>query len=73
MKKKLGALLRVVVSVGILAYLFHGIFKKEALDYFQTHNIDPGIRCSGVSGRRLFGAWGRRCCGRRFARSMRFG
>ena len=41
MKKKLGALLRVVVSVGILAYLFHGIFKKEALDYFQSHNIDP--------------------------------
>src|SRR6266700_8438518 len=41
MKKKLGALVRVVVSVGILAYLFHGIFKKEALDYFQTHNIDP--------------------------------
>ena len=41
MKKKLGALVRVVVSVGILAYLFHGIFHKEALDYFQTHNIDP--------------------------------
>ena len=41
MKKKLGALLRVVVSVRILAYLFNGIFHKEALDYFQAHNIDP--------------------------------
>jgi glycosyltransferase 2 family protein len=41
MKKKLGALVRVVVSVGILAYLFHGIFKKEALDYFQAHNLNP--------------------------------
>ncbi len=29
MKKKLGALVRVVVSVGILAYLFNGIFQKE--------------------------------------------
>ena len=41
MKKKLGALVRVVVSVGILAYLFNGIFHKEALTYFQAHNIDP--------------------------------
>jgi len=41
MKKKLGALVRVVVSVGILAYLFNGIFHKEALDYFQAHNLDP--------------------------------
>jgi hypothetical protein len=41
MKKHLGALLRVLVSVGILAYLFNGIFHKEALEYFQAHNIDP--------------------------------
>ena len=41
MKKHLGALLRVLVSVGILAYLFNGIFHKEALDYFQARNIDP--------------------------------
>jgi uncharacterized protein (TIRG00374 family) len=41
MKKKLGGLVRVLISVGILAYLFNGIFHKEALDYFQTRNIDP--------------------------------
>jgi uncharacterized protein (TIRG00374 family) len=41
MKKKLGGLLRVLVSVGILAYLFNGIFHKEALNYFDAHNIDP--------------------------------
>jgi uncharacterized protein (TIRG00374 family) len=41
MKKKLGALLRVVVSVGILFYLFHGIFHKEAGEYFETHQINP--------------------------------
>jgi uncharacterized protein (TIRG00374 family) len=41
MKKKLGALLRVVISVGILAYLFNSIFHKEATSYFESHNIDP--------------------------------
>jgi hypothetical protein len=41
MKKKLGALLRVVVSVGILIYLFHGIFQKEAGEYFEAHQINP--------------------------------
>ena len=41
MKKKLGALVRVVVSVGILAYLFNSIFHKEAASYFESHNIDP--------------------------------
>jgi uncharacterized protein (TIRG00374 family) len=41
MNNKLGALVRVLVSVGILAYLFNGIFHKEALDYFTAHNIDP--------------------------------
>ena len=41
MKKKLGALVRVIVSVGILAYLFNGIFHKEAASYFASHNIDP--------------------------------
>jgi uncharacterized protein (TIRG00374 family) len=41
MKKKLGALIRIVVSVGILAYLFNGIFQKEAKDYFEAHSIDP--------------------------------
>jgi uncharacterized protein (TIRG00374 family) len=41
MKKHLGAILRIFVSVGILAYLFNGIFHKEALEYFQAHNIDP--------------------------------
>ena len=41
MKKKLGALVRIVVSVGILAYLFNGIFQKEARDYFEAHSIDP--------------------------------
>jgi uncharacterized protein (TIRG00374 family) len=41
MKKKLGALLRVVVSVGILVYLFNSIFQKEAARYFEEHQIDP--------------------------------
>src|ERR1039458_3566421 len=41
MKKKLGGLVRVLISVGILAYLFNGIFHKEALDYFAARNIDP--------------------------------
>jgi glycosyltransferase 2 family protein len=41
MKKKLGGLLRILVSVGILAYLFHNIFQKEAADYFTAHQIDP--------------------------------
>ena len=42
MKKRLGALLRVLVSVGILAYLFNGIFHKEATGYFESQGIDPG-------------------------------
>jgi uncharacterized protein (TIRG00374 family) len=33
-------LLRVIVSVGILAYLFNGIFHKEAASYFESHGID---------------------------------
>jgi hypothetical protein len=41
MKKKLGGLLRVIVSVGILAYLFNSMFQKEAASYFESHNIDP--------------------------------
>ena len=41
MKKKLGALLRIVVSVGILIYLFHGIFQKEAQEYFDARQINP--------------------------------
>ena len=41
MKKKLGGLIRVLISVGILAYLFNGIFHKEALNYFDARNIDP--------------------------------
>ena len=41
MKKKLTGLLRVLVSVGILLYLFNGIFRKEASDYFAAHHINP--------------------------------
>lgn len=41
MKKKLTALLRVLVSVGILAYLFNGIFHKEAISYFESQGINP--------------------------------
>ena len=41
MKRKLGGLIRILVSVGILAYLFHGIFQNEAADYFTAHQIDP--------------------------------
>ena len=41
MKQKFAALVRVVVSVGILAYLFNSIFQKEALQYFEAHDIDP--------------------------------
>jgi len=32
MKKHLGNLARVLISVGMLAYLFHGIFRKEAAE-----------------------------------------
>lgn len=39
MKKKLGAVVRIVVSVGILAYLFNSIFQKEAARYFTEHQI----------------------------------
>lgn len=41
MKKKLGALVRILVSVGILAYLFNSIFQKEAAKYFETQGINP--------------------------------
>lgn len=41
MKKRLGVLLRIVVSVGILAYLFNSIFQKEATRYFEINRIDP--------------------------------
>jgi uncharacterized protein (TIRG00374 family) len=41
MKKKLGGLLRVIISVGILAYLFNSIFHNEAASYFEANNIDP--------------------------------
>ena len=41
MKKKLGALLRVAVSLGILVYLFNSIFHNEAANYFESHNLDP--------------------------------
>jgi glycosyltransferase 2 family protein len=41
MKKRLGGIIRLLVSVGILAYLFNGIFHKQALEYFQANNIDP--------------------------------
>lgn len=41
MKQKLTALLRILVSVGILGYLFNSIFQKEAARYFEQHNIDP--------------------------------
>jgi len=41
MKKKLTGIIRILVSVGILAYLFNSIFQKEAAKYFSTHQIDP--------------------------------
>ncbi len=41
MKQKLLALARVLVSVGILAYLFNSIFQKEAAKYFEEHQINP--------------------------------
>lgn len=41
MRKHLGLLGRVLVSVGILVYLFHGIFQKEAAQYFEQHGVDP--------------------------------
>ncbi|MDW8342963.1 MAG: lysylphosphatidylglycerol synthase transmembrane domain-containing protein [Verrucomicrobiae bacterium] len=40
-KKRLGLLVRVLVSAGILAYLFNGIFQKEAAGYFEQAGIDP--------------------------------
>src|SRR5215204_6206409 len=41
MKKKLGGLLRIVVSLGILAYLFNSIFQKEAKAHFVANQINP--------------------------------
>jgi hypothetical protein len=41
MKKRLGGLIRILISVGILAYLFHSIFQKEAANYFVAHQKDP--------------------------------
>lgn len=41
MKKKLVTLVRLLVSVGILAWLFNSIFQKEAAQHFEQHNIDP--------------------------------
>ena len=41
MKKHLSLAVRLIVSVGILAYLFNGIFRKEAAEYFIAQNIDP--------------------------------
>jgi uncharacterized protein (TIRG00374 family) len=40
--KRLGVVLRVVVSVGILAFLLHTIFRSEAEGYFAASKIDPG-------------------------------
>lgn len=41
MKQKIAALVRILVSVGILAYLFNSIFQKEAASFFTAHQIDP--------------------------------
>jgi uncharacterized protein (TIRG00374 family) len=41
MKKNLATLARVLVSVGILVYLFNSIFQQEATKYFKEHGIDP--------------------------------
>ncbi len=41
MKKHLANFARAVISLGILAYLFTGIFRKEAADYFAAHDINP--------------------------------
>lgn len=41
MKQRLGALARVLVSVGILAYLFNRIFQEQAAMYFAQHKLDP--------------------------------
>jgi glycosyltransferase 2 family protein len=41
MKQKLGAWLRILVSVGILGYLFNRIFQEQAAKYFADRQIDP--------------------------------
>jgi uncharacterized protein (TIRG00374 family) len=41
MRKKLTGLVRVLVSVGILIYLFNSIFHKEATSYFESQGINP--------------------------------
>ncbi len=41
MKKHLGNLVRILVSVGILAYLFHGIFRKEAVEQIAGLDTMP--------------------------------
>lgn len=41
MKKRLGLIIRVVISAGILLYLFNSIFQKETVKYFESQGIDP--------------------------------
>jgi hypothetical protein len=41
MKRKLGLLVRILVSVGILAYLFNNIFQNEAAEHFAARQINP--------------------------------
>ena len=41
MKKHLGNLARVLISVGILVYLFNGIFEKQAAEHFAAKHINP--------------------------------
>lgn len=40
MKKKLGNILRVLIAVVILGYLFNKIFRQEAESYFTEHNLN---------------------------------
>lgn len=41
MRKQFGVFFRVLISMGILAYLFNNIFQKEAEQYFVSRGINP--------------------------------
>ncbi len=49
MKKKLSVLFRVLVSVGILAYLFHGIFLKEVSETADQIASSPTVSAANLA------------------------
>ena len=50
MKKRMGALVRVLISVGILAYLFNGIFHKEVTETLDKIANSPNASSADLAG-----------------------